>query len=154
MKKIILIILLAGILNQSNAQDIHRGIIYGKESTAIADNFSIPDHIKYKQKSHLFLIPATVLSCGGAMVFAYSGLFMGGATIRDREQYKQLKDDQRKVMILAATLTVASIPLFVIGRRYLNLYKKELAFNFHMEPVNDYKGQQLQIAAVGLRLGL
>lgn len=154
MKKILLILLLIGMFNRSNAQDEPRGIIYGKENAITVGDFSTPEHIKYKRKSYIFLIPATVLSCGGAMVFAYAGIFMGGATLRDREEYNKLKDDRRKVMLLSATLTVASIPLFIIGRRYRLQYKKELAVNFHLEPVDGYKGGQLQIAAVGLRMGL
>jgi amino acid transporter len=88
------------------------------------------------------------------MVFAYAGIFMGGATLRDREKYNKLKDDRRKVMILSATLTVASIPLFVIGGRYRHQYKKGLDVTFHLEPVDGYKGEQLQVAAVGIRMGL
>lgn len=153
-KNLSILLLLIGMFNQSNAQEAPRGIIYGKEKAITVGDFSIPDHIKYKRKSYVYLIPATVLSCSGAMVFAYAGIFMGGATLRDREEYNKLKDDRRKVMLLSATLTVASIPLFIIGRRYRLQYKKELAVNFHLEPVNGYNGKQLQIAAVGLRVEL
>lgn len=156
MKKNLLILLLANIVSQATAQTESRGIntYQTSEATTLVSTPSYSDQYNYKAKSGIYLIPATVLSCSGAMVFAYAGIFMGGATLRDREKYNKLKDDRRKVMILSATLTVASIPLFIIGRRYNQLYKRELAINFHLEPVDDFQGEQLQIASVGFRMRL
>ena len=155
MRKILLTVLLAGIINQLSAQDAGRGIIYGKENEKVHDIEKYQSqHTRDRRAARIYGISGLVLCGSGMATGLFTAIFYGGATERNPARSAKLKSDREKLYILSAGLVVISIPLFVLGKHHRDKYKKNVALNFHSEPVIGFKGEQLQVASVGLKIGL
>jgi hypothetical protein len=155
MKKVLGIFLCLLIFKESSAQDAARGIIYGKENEKVHDieKYQL-QYTRDKRAARIYGISGLVLCGSGMATGLFTAMFYGGATERDPARSAKLKSDREKLYILSAGLVAVSIPLFVLGKSHQDKYKKSVALNFHSEPVIGFGGEQLQVASVGLKIGL
>lgn len=154
MKKVVIIFL--GLLTCGNsfARDAGRGTTYGKENEAIHVEKNLPQNIHDKRMARIYTISGLVLCGSGMATGLYAGLFMTGETLRDQQKFHEMKRERNKYLIVAGSLVAASVPLFILGKHHHNKYKNSFVLNFHTEPVHGFKGQELQVASLGVKIGL
>ena len=154
MKKVFIIFLSLLACKSSFARDAGRGLIYARGHEATQVQNSLSQNIYDKRMARIYGISGLVLCGSGMATGLYAGIFMTGATTRDMEQFHRIQTERNKYLIVAGSLVAASVPLFILGKHHHSKYKNSIVLNFHAEPVHGFKGQELQVASLSLKIGL
>jgi hypothetical protein len=154
MKKVAVIFLGLLMGKSSFAREPGRVMIYDRNNKASHIENYVPPDLHDKRMSRVYGISGLVLCGTGMITGLYAGVLMTGETVRDGDKFKKIQQERNKYLIVAGSLVAASVPLFILGKYHHNRYKNAVVLNFHAEPVNGFRGQQLQVASIGLKIGL